>query len=49
MIPIIKGHATYKDVFINRIYGIEDFDIFWQMINYKMVMDTWSIIDGDKK
>ena len=40
--------ATYKDVFINKIYGIEDFDLFWQIINYDDVVDAWRSIEMEK-
>ena len=40
--PIIKGIFTYHDVFVARRYGIEDFDLAWQMIHYQTASDLWS-------
>lgn len=49
MLPIMKGYASYKDVFVHKIYGIEDFDLFWQMINYQTLVDTWTVIEEESK
>ena len=44
-VPITRGYFTYKDVFINKLYGLEDFDLVWQLINYASTSDTWSAIE----
>ena len=41
--------VTYKDVYINKIYSLEDFDLMWQMINFENVSETWSLIIRERE
>lgn len=41
-VPIQKRIFSYADVFAHKCYGIEDFDLAWQMINYEFVSELWA-------
>lgn len=38
------GLITYKDAFLSDIYSLEDFDLMWEYVERKTVLDTWSYI-----
>ena len=40
---------SYKDVFVDDLYGIEDFDLLWQMINYEVVSNTIAALGAENK
>lgn len=46
-VPITKGYFSYKDVFIDKIYGLEDFDLVWQLINYSATSEAWAGIEAE--
>lgn len=48
-VPIKLGLVTYRDVFIDRLYSIEDMDLLWQMINQRLVSDAWAAIELDAR
>ena len=47
--PISKGLCTYREMFIDCLYSIQDIDLMWQMINQKLVSDLWDAVEAEKK
>ena len=41
--------VTYKDVYIDKIYSIQDFDLLWQMINFQNVSESWGNIIQERE
>lgn len=40
--------VTFKEVYIDDMYSMEDFDLMWQMINLEQTRDVWTSIVNEK-